>query len=160
MRLLLDTHTLLWFLEGNSQLSAAARSAIEDQANDKWISHATAWEVAIKLRLGRLTLQLPYEELFPGVIPANGFQVLAPDFQHYRILIQLPEHHRDPFDRLLIAQAKAEGCALVTRDPQFTAYGVPIFGDKADPAGERFLFMSGHDPRVTLRQIQDATNRD
>ncbi len=85
-----------------------------------------AWEVAIKLRLGKLTLKVPYEELFPGAVLANGFQVLAPDFQHYRTLLQLSEHHRDPFDRLLIAQALTENLTLITRDPQFAAYGVSI----------------------------------
>ena len=126
MRLLLDTHALLWFLEGSDHLSTAARNAIEAPANGKWISHATAWEVSIKLRLGKLSLKVPYEELFPGAILANGFQILTPDFQHYRTLLLLPEHHRDPFDRLLIAQALTERLTLITRDPQFAAYAVSV----------------------------------
>lgn len=126
MRLLLDTHALLWFLEGHRLLSSGARAAIEDEANSKWISHASVWEVAIKLRLGKLTLKIPFEELFPGAILSNGFQILQPDFPHYLSLLQLPEHHRDPFDRLLIAQAVSENLVLVTNDPHFADYGVSL----------------------------------
>ena len=126
MRLLLDSQALLWFCEGNAALSAAARAAIEDAQNEKFVSHGTAWEVAIKTSLGKLKLAVPYEDFFPGVLLANGFQELAPDFRHYRELIGLPFHHRDPFDRLLIAQAKIEGFTVVTSDPQFSAYGIPI----------------------------------
>jgi PIN domain nuclease of toxin-antitoxin system len=72
MRLLLDSHALLWFFEGNTTLSAAARAAIEDSENEKFVSHATAWEVAIKSNLGKLKLALPYEELFPGALLATA----------------------------------------------------------------------------------------
>ncbi len=126
MRLLLDTQALLWFCEGNAALSAAARSAIEDERNEKLVSHATAWEVAIKVRLGKLQLPIPYEDFFPGVLLSNGFRELIPDFRHYCELLMLPLHHRDPFDRLLLAQAKVEGLTLVTVDPQFHEYGVAI----------------------------------
>src|SRR4051812_24949320 len=126
MRLLLDSHALLWFCEGNASLSVPARAAIEDQANEKFVSHATAWEVAIKFSLGKLKLGVAFEELFPGALITNGFQALAPDFRHYRELLNLPFHHRDPFDRLLIAQARAEGLSLVSCDPNFQAYGVPL----------------------------------
>jgi PIN domain nuclease of toxin-antitoxin system len=126
MRLLLDSHALLWFCEGNNTLSGAARAAIQDSGNEKWISHATAWEVAIKASLGKLELEVAYEDIFPGAIQSNGFRVLSPDFRHYRELLTLPQHHGDPFDRLLIAQARVEDMTLVTRDPQFAAYGVPI----------------------------------
>lgn len=126
MRLLLDSHSFLWFCEGNPSLSSAARAAIEDSRNEVWISHATAWELAIKVGLKKLDLRLPYEELFPGAVHANGFGILLPDFRHYRELVPLPWHHRDPFDRLLIAQAKCEGLTLVSRDPKFSAYGMPV----------------------------------
>jgi len=109
MRLLLDTHALLWFCEGNAALSAAAWSAMEAPGNDCYVSHATTWEVAIKLSLGKLQLQVPYDSLFPGVLSANGFELLPTDLRHYRELLKLPFHHRDPFDRLLIVQAKCEG---------------------------------------------------
>ncbi len=126
MRLLLDSHALLWFCEGSPSLSATARDAIEDAQNEKLVSHATAWEIAIKLSLGKLKLAVPYEEFFPGTLLANGFRELPPDFRYYRELITMPLHHRDPFDRLLVAQAKAEGFTVVTSDPQFRAYGVAV----------------------------------
>lgn len=126
MRLLLDSHAFLWFCEGNAALSPVARGAIEDADNEKWVSHATAWEVAIKASLGKLRLLVPYDQLFPGAVQANGFCVLAPDFRHYRELLNLPRHHGDPFDRLLVGQAKTEGLTLVSCDPHFRAYGIPL----------------------------------
>lgn len=116
MRLLLDTHALLWFCEGNAALTSAARSALEDRANERYVSHVSAWETAIKLALGKLTILVPYEDLFPGVLLPNGFVMLPSDLSHYRTLLQLPLHHRDPFDRLLVAQAKTEGLTLVSGD--------------------------------------------
>lgn len=105
MRLLLDSHAFLWFCEGNSALSQAALEAIEDVRNEKWVSHATAWELAIKVSLKKLRLTMPFEELFPGTVLESGFYLLAPDCRHYQELLLLPWHHRDPFDRLLIAKA-------------------------------------------------------
>ena len=112
--------------EGNAALSDRSRAAIEGEGNECWVSHATAWEVAIKASLNKLKLQVSYEDLFPGIVAANGWRVLPPDFRHYRELIGLPPHHRDPFDRLLIAQARVERLDLVTCDPQFPAYDVPL----------------------------------
>ncbi|HEY1048273.1 MAG TPA: type II toxin-antitoxin system VapC family toxin [Prosthecobacter sp.] len=126
MRLLIDTHALLWFCEGNPALSARAQAAMEDVANERFVSHATAWEVAIKMGLKKLALQMEYDELFYQVLEDNRFQVLPPSLEHYRALIQLPQHHGDPFDRLLIAQAQVEGLTLVSRDAHFPAYGVPL----------------------------------
>jgi PIN domain nuclease of toxin-antitoxin system len=126
MRLLLDSHALLWFFEGNAALSAPARAAIEDLGNEKNVSHATAWEVAIKASLGKLKLMVQYDELFPSALQANGLLSLPPDFRHFRELLTLPFHHRDPFDRLLIAQARVEGLTLVTCDPHFRNYCVPL----------------------------------
>jgi PIN domain nuclease of toxin-antitoxin system len=126
MRLLLDTHALQWFCEGSSELSPAARSAMEDGRNECYVSHATAWEIAVKTGLGKLELRVLYGELFPSAVLANGFSMLTPDVRHYGNLIQLPQHHRDPFDRLLIAQAMSENLTIVTCDPHFPAYGVPI----------------------------------
>jgi PIN domain nuclease of toxin-antitoxin system len=126
MRLLLDSHALLWFCEGSASLSAPARAAIESLENEKHVSHATAWEVAIKARLGKLKLAVPYDELFPGALVANGFRPLPADFRHFHELLTLPLHHRDPFDRLLIAQAQVEGMTLVSCDPHFQPYGTPV----------------------------------
>lgn len=126
MRLLLDTHALIWFCEGNPSLSPAVRAALENSGNECHVSHATVWEMAIKLSLGKLRLQLDFEALFPGVLDANGFTLLPSALAHYRKLTSLPYHHGDPFDRLIIAQAQVENLAVVTCDPHFPAYGVPI----------------------------------
>ena len=83
MRLLLDSHALLWFCEGNAALSAPARVAMEDLGNEKYVSYVTAWEVAIKVGLGKLKLALSYDQLFPGALLTNGFLALPPDFRHF-----------------------------------------------------------------------------
>ena len=126
MRLLPDTHAVLWFCEGNAVLNTKARVAIEDETNECWVSHATAWEVAIKASLRKLKLHVPYEELFPGAVVVNGCKMLPPDFRPYRELLEMPPHHRDPFDRLLIAQAQVEGLTPVTCDPRFSACDVSL----------------------------------
>jgi PIN domain nuclease of toxin-antitoxin system len=126
MRLLLDTHTLLWFCEGNPALSASARKAIEDRTNERYVSHVTAWEVALKLAVGKLQLQVPYATLFSGVLLANGFGFLLPDFPHFEATLTLPFHHRDPFDRLLNAQPMTERMTLISCDPHMAPYGVSL----------------------------------
>lgn len=126
MRLLIDTHALIWFCEGNPALSANARAVMEDDANERFISHATTWEVAIKLALGKIHLQVGYDVFFPGVLAANGFELLPSTWDHYRELIPLPRHHGDPFDRLMIAQARVEKLTIVTCDPHFPPYSVPL----------------------------------
>ncbi len=99
---------------------------MEDDANERYISHTAPWEMAIKLSLGKLQLQVDYDLIFPGVLNANGFQMLPARLEHYRGLITLPRHHGDPFDRLMISQAQTEVLTIVTCDTQFTAYGVPL----------------------------------
>lgn len=126
MNLLLDTHALLWFCDGSPSLSLKARESIEEPGNIKFVSHASAWEIAIKHQLGRLTLKVPYDDLFPRAIDTNGFLLLPSDVRHYSELLKLPFHHRDPFDRLLVAQALADGLTLVTCDPTLAIYGVPV----------------------------------
>lgn len=126
MRLLIDTHALIWFCDGSASLSATARAAMEDEANERFISHATPWEMAIKLSLGKLHLQVPYEVIFPGVLSANGLQLLPMRLEHYQQLISLPRHHGDPFDRLMIAQAQADALTVVTCDLNFAAYNLPL----------------------------------
>ena len=111
-------------LAGDAALSQKARGAIEDAASEKHVSLATAWEIAIKVSLGKLRLHLPYADLFPGALKANGFQILPLTIPHFQKLLELDFHHRDPFDRLLVAQAIAEGMTLVSCDPVFAAYGV------------------------------------
>lgn len=124
MNMLLDTHTLLWFILGDSQLNSRARQLIQDPDNTKWVSPATYWEIAIKVSLGKYLLQEPYEDLMQRGIDGNGFKILPIIPRHTAILITLPYHHRDPFDRLLVAQAIAEGMPLISRDEQLDAYPV------------------------------------
>ena len=126
MTLLLDTHALLWFLTNDSSLSPQARGAIEDPANVTHVSAVSVWEVAIKFALGKLKLPASYADIFPRQLELNGFALLSITPAHCTTLLTLPFHHRDPFDRLLLAQAKAEGMTLVTDDGQFGSYGVPL----------------------------------
>jgi PIN domain nuclease of toxin-antitoxin system len=124
VRLLLDTHTLLWFLGGSSRLNANARAAIEDLSNDRLFSAASAWEIAIKASLGKLSLSAPFPQLIPGQLDANAIEMLPVRPEHLTELLALPLHHRDPFDRLLVAQSIAENAALVSADTALDAYGV------------------------------------
>lgn len=126
MKLLLYTHALLWFLENERRLSETARQAIEEEDNDRIVSIVSAWEIAIKSSLGKLRLPVPFHEFFPGTIERFGFSILPLSGPHLHAVATLPLHHRDPFDRLLIAQAQAEGIAIVTSDPHFAAYGAQL----------------------------------
>jgi PIN domain nuclease of toxin-antitoxin system len=124
MRVLLDTHTFLWFVLGEPQLTANAKALIEEPGNEKLVSPASYWELAIKISLGKYTLSQPYKEFMERGIVANGFIVLPVELKHTAVLTTLPFHHRDPFDRLIIAQAMAEGIAIVSGDTAFDAYPV------------------------------------
>src|SRR2546429_9210584 len=124
MRLLLDTHALLWFLDGDPRLSASAKSAIEDRTNVRFLSPGSLHEIAVKVRVGKLSLQTPFAALFPA-LQANDIQVLSLGFAHLDRLAALPLHHRDPFDGLIAATALVEGFTVVSVDPIFDAYGVP-----------------------------------
>jgi len=123
IRLLLDTHALLWFVANDTALAASARSLIEN-ADEVLVSVASAWEIAIKVNLGKLSLDAPSaESFFEEQMRANSFAYLPIAPAHAFRAAALPLHHRDPFDRLLIAQAFAEGLSLVTRE-NFAAYGI------------------------------------
>ena len=124
MTLLLDTHVLLWFLKDDPQLSRAAKAAIENPANRKLVSVATCWEIAIKAGLGKLKLDEPAGGLLARELAANSFELLSISLEHATAVESLPPHHKDPFDRLLIAQALAESLSLVSADSQLDAYGV------------------------------------
>jgi PIN domain nuclease of toxin-antitoxin system len=122
MNLLLDSHAFLWWCADSPTLGQAARDAIAAPANRVHLSAASVWEIGIKAALGRLDIPEP-----PSRAAArNGFSPLAITFAHAEAAAALPPHHRDPFDRLLIAQAMGEGLVLVTRDAVFGAYGVAV----------------------------------
>lgn len=124
MRLLLDTHAFLWWVAGSRELSRKARSAIGSGRNECLVSVASAWEIAIKISLGRLRIDGSLDRFLAEQIAANAFQPLPIDLKHAARVATLPFHHRDPFDRLLAAQALAEDLTLVTDDPAFARYGV------------------------------------
>lgn len=124
MRLLLDTHTFLWWFEGNSRLSSTARRAILDTANDKLVSAASAWEIATKYRLGKLPGADVLALNIPEYIARQGFEKLPVTVEDGARAGALPGPHRDPFDRMLIAQALGQDLVLVSREALFDQYGV------------------------------------
>ncbi len=124
MNLLLDTNALLWWLGAAPRLGRQAAIVIADPANTIWVSAATVWEIAIKTSIGRLEMGEPPEQCLPREMARNRFRPLLIDFEHALAVRTLPLHHRDPFDRLLIAQAQVEGLRIVTADRIFTAYGI------------------------------------
>lgn len=121
MEYLLDTHTFLWFINGDAQLSKNAREAIGNPDAIKYISIASFWEIAIKVNLGKLSLDMPYNDLRQQVTD-NGFEILHITFSHTAELISLDLHHRDPFDRIIIAQALSERLILISKDGNFEKY--------------------------------------
>ena len=124
MKLLLDTHIFLWFIMGSPMLSGHARNLVEDGANDKFLSVASLWEIAIKYSLGKLRLSAPFDRLIPQQLSLNGFELLNIKIDHTAMVATLPFHHRDPFDRLLIAQAVIEKMPIVSVDAVFDAYPI------------------------------------
>lgn len=119
-RLLLDTHAFLWCLSNVSELAEAARTQIVDPRNDVFVSAITGWEIAVKRAKGRLTTP----DNLGTLVAERGFSDLPLTFHHAEQAGNLPMHHRDPFDRFLIAQAQVEGLVLVTRDARIPLYGV------------------------------------
>ncbi len=122
MKLLLDTHILLWWLADDARLPPEAHRGIADRATEVVISAATAWEIAVKRSAGRLDAP----DDLPGALARHGFDPLAITVEHALSAGSLPLHHGDPFDRMLIAQAHLEGLTLVTVDPTFAEYGVDL----------------------------------
>ena len=124
MRLLLDTHTFLWFILDHPNLSIYAKSLIEDSDNEVLVSIVSFWEMAIKVSLGKLDLPVPFNDLIPAQIIANDMIMLPIVIPHLHRVVRLPFHHRDPFDRLLIAQCIVEGLPIISRDGEFEAYPI------------------------------------
>ena len=119
-RLLLDTHVLVWWLSAVSRLTEGARAAISDPENDVFVSAITAWEISVKRAKG----QMAVPDNLSAIIEERGFMHLPLTFHHAEQAGVLPMHHRDPFDRFLIAQAQAEGLILITRDRRILLYGI------------------------------------
>lgn len=123
MRLLLDTHALLWWLNDDGKLGNHARGLIGDPENDVLVSAVSLWEITVKLRIGKLDADL--DEIL-AILPAQGFDRLDITDAHLVALAALPLHHRDPFDHLLMAQAVAEGAHFVSQDQNVGLYGIPF----------------------------------
>ena len=124
MRLLLDTHTFLWWLNGDAGLSATAQAAIADEASEVFLSAASAWEITTKFRRGKLPGAAAVAADIAGAATAQGFRELPISLRHGEKAGALPGPHRDPFDRMLIAQAMLEDLAILSNDEAFDAYGV------------------------------------
>jgi len=124
LRLLLDTVTFLWIIEGSDQLSAQTRAAFSDTGNESYLSSVSAWEIAVKHMLGKLPLPQPPERFIPKYRRLHRIETLPFDEDAALHLPRLAEHHKDPFDRMLICQAIAHGLAIVTPDPLITRYPV------------------------------------
>ena len=124
MRLLLDTHILIWACAMPERLSGAAREALVEPRNDLFVSAASAWEMAVKRALGRL--DFPVDQ-FNAVLQAMGFTALPMTIAHALAAGDLIRHHDDPFDRMLIAQARTEGLTLISEDAGMRRYDVPLF---------------------------------
>ena len=126
MRLLLDTCTFLWLTSGGGKLSPSAAAAIANPSNDVLLSAVSVWEIAVKYRIGRLTLPEPPDQLISTERRLRGMAALPFDEESALQVLKLPALHRDPFDRMLISQAIAHGLALVTPDPSITQYPVRV----------------------------------
>lgn len=123
MNYLLDTHTFIWFINGEQELSDRARKAIEHKTANNFVSIASLWEIAIKLSIGKLKLQTPFASV-PEQLYNNGFQLLPITFEDTLKLSTLPFHHRDPFDRLIIVQGITNQLTIISKDKDFADYGI------------------------------------
>jgi PIN domain nuclease of toxin-antitoxin system len=124
VNLIVDSHTLIWAVDEPAQLGSAAASAMQDPANELLVSAATVWELAIKVGLRKLTLTKPYREWITQALADLDAVVLPITVEYADLQAQLPMHHRDPFDRMLVAQASVEGIPIVSHDAALDAYGV------------------------------------
>jgi PIN domain nuclease of toxin-antitoxin system len=126
VRFLADTHCWLWLQVSPERLAPAVLSLLEDPANDLLLSAASSWEIAIKYRIGKLPLPEPPSRYVPRRMAASGSRGLAIEHAHSLRAAELPLHHRDPFDRLLVAQAQIEKLVVITVDPEFEKYDVEV----------------------------------
>ena len=126
MRILLDTHIFLWFIAGDPKLDGYSRELIENPENERYLSIGSVWEITIKSSLGRLDVPLPVSTLVRDHVWANAIELLGITPEHLDALHDLPFHHKDPFDRIILAQALSEGMALLAKDNAFGDYGVRL----------------------------------
>jgi PIN domain nuclease of toxin-antitoxin system len=126
MKILLDTHAYLWYIAGDTQLSAAARNAIESETNDIFISSVSLWEITIKNSIGKLPLATPVTNIVDRYVKENGFNSLNICASDLLCLHELPWHHRDPFDRMLIAQAQSNKLTLISKDSKMGQYEITV----------------------------------
>ncbi len=124
MKLLLDTHALLWFHQRHPSISSSVRDAIANSDNECFVSIASLWEIAIKISLGKLRLPLSLDEFIQRNILDAGFSLLNIEVRHLLAVADLPRHHGDPFDRLLIVQSLCDSLTLVSCETQFDKYGI------------------------------------
>jgi len=124
VNILLDTHAFLWFVADNPRLSKSARVLIEAEDSQPFMSMASLWEIAIKISLGKLQLEQPYETFIPQQLALNGIGILNLSLDHTAAIATLPFHHRDPFDRLIAVQSRIEKMPLVSADPSFDSYEI------------------------------------
>ena len=125
MKYLIDTHILIWFLEGNTSLSKRAKNLIIDTDNQIFVSTASLWKMTIKMSIGKLKLSQTLPEIMEQM-KSDGISILSIQEEHLLTLLALPFHHNDPFDRLLIAQAQTENLVLITDDNKFNLYNISI----------------------------------
>jgi len=125
MNLLLDTHTVIWFLNGDPQLSKAASFVISDEGGVRLVSMASVWEMAIKIKTGKLDIGFPLDDLMDKLV-LNGIMILPIEFRHIQHTNKLDIHHRDPFDRIIIAQSIAEDLTIISKDKNFSLYPIKL----------------------------------
>ncbi len=126
MKILLDTHAFLWWITQDQRLSTCAQEIIEDGENEVFISAATGWEIAIKTQLGRLNLPDEPEDFVMGQLKVNAMISLPIEMRHALHISKLPDYHRDPFDRILVAQAQLENLPILSADPDIGKYDVTV----------------------------------
>lgn len=124
MNLLLDTHTILWFVDGSPRLSSAAKRIIEDSNSQSFVSIASLWEIGIKIGLKRLRIDVSIGDFVATMVERNGFELLPVNVAHIVKVASLPFHHRDPFDRTIVAQCRVENFSVVSADAAFDGYAV------------------------------------
>lgn len=127
MNYLLDTHAFIWWNENSPRLPVHVRQALSDRSNQIWLSHASVWELQIKIQLGKLKLGAPLADLMDQESRVNRLRLLSISYDDILKLDSLPMHHRDPFDRMIIAHTLTGGFHLVACDSEFAAYDVPLF---------------------------------